>query len=229
MPTGGPFPTKNSEFNDYSNTVTPYLNANAVRLSVSGANLTILNTFYDNPGVVQNDLGWKQLWALNINDDTTTKTISDLVRIRRTDMEDTLRLIYGDIPKSALTVSDRNTLNIPLRDSTPTPVPVLTFAPDVEIDETRNGVQVLRVTNPQTPDTDAMPPNQKAELQTFVGAANIPDNNIAFVGLKTTSKHLNTVNFLPAQKGQTAYYRGRYVNPKGEQGPWSDVTSEIIL
>lgn len=231
MPNSAPFPSKNSDFNDYSNLVVPYLNANAVRLSVSAANLTALNLIYDN-GVMplpQNDLGWKQLWLLYFNDDTVTPTIKKLIKTRRAQLEKQLRLIYGDIPNSALTANDRTTLNLPLRDTNTTPIQPVNFSPVISFEEVRNGIQILRFQNPQTPDSNAMPAGQIAEVQTFVGNAGLPDNNIAFVPLRDTGKHLLQVNLLPAQKGQTAYYRARYKTPTGGVGPYSDVASEIVL
>jgi len=229
MAEAGPFPSPLPEFNDYVDIVQPYLNANYVRLGVTIANLTVLNNFYDQAGVVQNDLGWKQLWVLYTNTDTQTKSVRDILKTRRSDLETQLRLIYGDIPKSALTANDRNTLNLPLRDTTPTPIQPVDFAPVISFDEIRNGIQVLRFQNPNTPDSNAMPGGQKVEIQTFVGNANIPDNNIVFAPYADSGRHLVKVTLLPTQKGLTAYYRARYKTETGKVGPWSDVVSEIIL
>ena len=223
------FPTTNDDSNNYYNIVDPYINVNSARLTVSAANLTVLNTFYDNGGVAQNDLGWMQLWVLYSNEDTSTTTIKGLVRVRREQMNTALRTIYDDIPESFLTANDRTTFRIPDPNAASNPVPILTFPPDVDVESSSNGVQILRFSNPQTPDSDAMPPNQVVEVQTFIGAPNLPDNSVPFVVLRDSSKHLLTVTYTPDQKGQTAYYRALYKNPKGETGPWSDVESEIIL
>lgn len=229
MPNQGPFPSPLPEFNDYIDIVVPYLNANAARLGVSGANLAVLNPLYDLGGVAQNQLGWKQLWVLYSNADTVTKSIRDIVKIRRGQLETRLRLIYGDIPNSALTANDRNTLNLPLRDTTPTPILAVDFSPVISFHEIKNGVQVLRFQNPTTPDSNAMPPGQKTELQTFVGAAGLVDDAIAFGNGVDNGKHLYKVILTPGQKGQTAYYRARYKTETGKTGPWSDVESEIVL
>ena len=225
----GPFPQPLPEFNAYVDVVTPYLNTNSARLDISAANLTALNTYYDNAGAVLNDAGWKQLWPMYSNPDTVNKTVRDLIKIRRLQMEMALRKVYNNIGEDDLTVSDRNTLNLPLRDSNPTPIQSVNFPPVISFDDVTNNIQILRFQNPTTPDSNALPDGQKIELQTFVGAAGIPDNNIVFVGLADTGKHLYKVIFLPAQKGQTAYYRARYKTETGKVGPWSDVASEIIL
>jgi hypothetical protein len=189
----------------------------------------VLNPLYDNGGVAQNLLGWKQLWIMYSNTDTVTKSIRDIVKTRRGQLETRLRLIYGDIPKSVLTANDRNTLNLPLRDTTPTPIQPVTFAPVISFDEIKNGVQMLRFQNPNTPDSNAMPEGQTVQLFNFIGAANIPDNDVPFAYFNETGRHLFKVELLPNQKGQTAYYRARYKTETGKVGPWSDVESEIVL
>lgn len=229
MAENGPFPNPLPLFNDYIDIVVPYLNVNAARLGVSGANLAVLNPTYDLGGVAQNLLGWKQLWVLYSNTDTVTKSIRDIVKVRRGQLETRVRLIYGDIPNSALTANDRNTLNLPLRDTTPTPIQPVDFSPVLSFAEIKNGIQLLRFQNPATPDSNAMPEGQKTELQTFVGAAGIADDAIPFGNGVDNGKHLFKVTLPPTDKGKTAYYRARYKTETGKVGPWSDVASEIVV
>ena len=92
-----------------------------------------------------------------------------------------------------------------------------------------NGIQVVRFQNPETPDSNAMPPNQDVEVQQFIGNSGLADKDVPFVPMEDTGKHLLQVNFTPEQKEKTAYYRARYKTDTGKTGPWSDVASEIIL
>ena len=227
---GGPFPRKNKEVNDYFDTVTPYINTHDARFSVSAGNLSTLNSLYDNGGgVPQSELGWSQLWKLYANPDKVNKSIRDIVKIRRAEMETILRSIYGDIPTSALTANDRTTLHLPLRDTTPTTIQAVDFAPVLSFEKVSNGIQVVRFQNPETPDSNAMPPNQRAEVQQFVGDAGLPDIDVPFVTMQDTGRHLLHVDFTPKQKGETAWYRARYKTETGKVGPWSDVVSELVL
>ena len=223
------FPTTFTEINDYFNSVTPYLNSNDARLGVSAPNLLILNTAYDRDVVVLDDQGWIQLWPQYTDKGGVNDNIRNAVNTRRDDMKTILRSIYDDIPESALTITDRNTLNLPVRDTTPTAVPAVDFAPVISFEKVSNGIQVLRFQNPETPDSNAMPPNQGAEVDHFVGAAGIADNDIEFELMEDTGKHLLQANFEPTDKGKTAYYRARYKTDTGKTGPWSDVASEIVL
>jgi len=230
MTHGGPFPTKNTEVNDYFNLVVPYLSTNATRLGVSTGNTNALDTLYDNNGAAEQDeLGWSQLWPLYTNRDTVTPTIREIIQTRKEEMETLLRTIYDDIPQSALTTNDRSTLTLPLRDTTPTTIQAVDFAPVISFDKVSNGIQVVRFQNPKTPDSNAMPDNQDCEVQRYVGAAGIAENEIPFAHFEDTGKHLLQVNYDPSDKGKTAYYRARYKTDTGKTGPWSDVQSEIVL
>ena len=227
---GGPFPRKHTALNGYFKTVTTYLNTHAARLSVSAPNLTSLNRLYNNnSSAPQSKLGWSQLWKFYSNPATVNKTIRAIVKTRRKQMQTKLRLIYRDIPASALTTKDRLTLKIPLRDTKPTLVQPVDFAPLLSFKKVSNGIQIVCIKNPKTPESNAMPTRQRAEVQQHVGEAGLPDNDVPFAVLQDTGRHLLLVNFMPAQKRQTAYYRARYKSPTGKVGPWSDVQSELVL
>ncbi len=226
---GGPFPRKHIEVSSYFDRVAPYLNTHAGRLSVSAANLSALNKLYDNAGVAQSKLGWKQLWPLYADKATVNKTIREIMKKRRKEMEKALRNIYGDIPQSALTANDRNTLHLSARDSEPTTVQPVDFAPSLSFKKVTNGIQIVRIKNPQTPESNAMPPGQKAEVQSFTGEAGLADKAVPFAPLQDSGRHLLKVEYPPAAKGKTAYYRARYKTATGKTGPWSDVVSELVL
>ena len=129
MSTHGTFPTTQEELNIYFGLVIPYLNVpeNTARFMISATNLANLNTLYSNPNVppvtAPDNLGYVELWALHSNPSTTNTVINNLLnkKIRQhllTDpagLENVLRVIYNDIPKSVLTATDRTTLNLPLR------------------------------------------------------------------------------------------------------------------
>ena len=227
----GPFPTTRTELNDYFDIAVPYLNDNNTRLSVSTENLGALNGFYDNgpPGAPQNVLGWSQLWPIYSNEGEVNDNIRDIMDNREDEMQTILRTIYADIPESALTENDRNTLNLQERDTTPTTIQAVDFAPVLSIDKVSNGIQQLRLKSPDTPDSNAMPENQKAEVQRFVGEAGLVDNDIEFEPFQDTGRHLLTVEYEPVDKGKTAYYRARYKTETGKTGPWSDVVNELVL
>ncbi len=226
---GGPFPDANSEINGYFNTVKPYLDTNASRLLIDSTYLSDFDTLYNNDSGVQEQDGWSQLWVKYDDPAVVNTTIRNLIKARKKEIKELLRTIYGDLPQSKLTQQDRLTLHIPERDTEPTPVTAATHAPVISFEEVNNGIQIIRFQNPDTPDSNAMPPNQNVELDQYVGDAGIADNDIPFAHFEDTGKHLLKVDFDPTDKGKTAYYRARYETDTGKTGPWSDVQSELVL
>ena len=128
-----------------------------------------------------------------------------------------------------LDTGDLAGLGLTVPDTEPTAIPAVDFAPDLSFKKVSTGIQIVRIKNPETPDSNAMPPNQKAEVQSFVGDAGLADNDVPFAPLQDSGKHLLKVAHLPAQKGKTAYFRARYKTNTGKTGPWSAVESELVL
>lgn len=126
------FPTKDADFNDYFTIVSAYLVTHAARLLISATNLGALGNFITN---------WPSLYSSSQNTSTATKTIIDNKIIMRDDIEELLRDIYDDIPKSALTTDDRNTLNLHER-AAGSPRPTITTKPNVILNA-QSGFSIL--------------------------------------------------------------------------------------
>ncbi len=130
------FGTTQEERNIYFNRAVPYLNQPAVgtnpstatRLSITAANLAILNKLYSNPNpvgvTVPDNLGYLELWPLHTSpggkhDPTITRLFHQIERRQKAGgplgLEDQLRIIFADIPESALMESDRTALNLQLK------------------------------------------------------------------------------------------------------------------
>ena len=132
----GRFPTKDADFNDYVNNVVPYLVAEAARLGISAANITKLTT---------NHITWTTLYPDSQNPNKATATITSDKNDLRGSLEDTLREIYADIPNSVLTSDDRSTLNLPERDTVPTPRGAITDIPFAGVAPIGGGIIKNRV------------------------------------------------------------------------------------
>lgn len=214
----GPFPTKDADFNDYLQPAVPYIDANAGRLNAA-SNQTALDTMFGQ---------WNTIYPQSQNPNTATSTITAQKTQLRSDMEDLLRVIYSDIPESALTQQDRQTLNLPERDTTPTPVAIADHAPAIGIDSMQHLVITLRITDPDNPHTQAMPDGQGAEVNVAVQDMSATsftwDADRSFI----THRFLSDVQFEAGDVGKKAHFRCRYLNTRGEPGPWSDTMDSMI-
>ena len=128
-----------------------------------------------------------------------------------------------------LDTGDLAALGLTVPDTEPTTITAVDFAPNLSFHKVSTGIHIVRIKNPETPDSNAMPPSQKAEVQSFVGDAGLADNDVPFAPLQDSGKHLLKVEYEPTDKGKTAYYRARYKTATGKTGPWSAVASELVL
>jgi hypothetical protein len=59
----------------------------------------------------------------------------------------------------------------------------------------------------------------------FLNMASDPTN---FTFLTMTTKPSFRATFKPAEEGKTAIYMARWVNTRGEKGPWSEVATATV-
>ena len=214
------FPKPDAEFNDYIQRVTPYLITNKVRLLVSTGNITSLN-------LAKTD--WDAVYPPSQNPDLRTTVITDKKNNSRKNYELLLRTIYGDIPQSVLTLDDRATFNLNLRDTTPTASREKEYAPVIALDKATHLIHSLRITDPQNPASRAMPAGQHVMLERFVGAAGIEPATLIFSNAQDVSTALTTINYTETEVGKTAYYHACYVSSRSVKGPWSSVFTVVVM
>ncbi|MBC7643248.1 MAG: hypothetical protein H7174_13100 [Flavobacterium sp.] len=137
----------------------------------------------------------------------------------------TLRSIYADIPASALTVEDRNTLNIAERSTTRTPAPVPTTKPIAQVDTSKRLEHTISFTNE---DGSAGKPAGVRGCQIWfkIGDPAIDPNELSYMATDSASPY--TYHFSGDNAGKNAYYWLRWENTRGETGPWSDVVMATV-
>ena len=220
MPNSKPFPSKEAELNTYFILVVGYLvtAANATRLLVSAANQTLLSSLLTK---------WNTYYGLTQNADTRTKTAVDNKDAVKADLMTLLRTVYGDIPNSALTTADRNTLNLPEASTSRTPAPVPTTKPIAQVDTSQRLQHTVSFTNA---DGSVAKPTGVHGCQIWmkVGGATAPTDpsELSFVATDTATPYI--VTFAGADAGKPVYYWLRWENTRGEVGPWSDAVMATV-
>ena len=222
MPThNGPFPGKEADRNSYYGVACPYLllAANVTRLGISAGNKATLQSAYT---------AWNNAYPLSQNPNTrTTTTIADKNNADD-DLQTIMRTIFGDIPDSALTSTDRSTLNLPEHSNSHTPAPVPTSAPVATIDSGNRLEHSISVVDENTPTSRAKPDGVRGcQVWEKIGApAPVSATDLIFVAETTKSPFVN--HFNGADAGKMVYYWMRWVNTRGEVGPWSTMVSATI-
>jgi hypothetical protein len=227
MSTGGPFPTKNIDFNSYILIAIPYLATNAARLGVSTEHNDALAALL---------LLWTPIFTQCENSALATTASREKRDLYRQQFESILRDVYNDIPASALTIDDRQTLHLPERDTNPTPSEVPNVAPVVTVIKNIHLQHTLRFQNPDTPDSSAKPAGvASVEMYVYLVDNNVPPPPFGpnptgqnFYHLGGTGKFLHTVNFTDGDEGKVAYYVARYRNTRGVLGPPSVMQFAVI-
>lgn len=216
MPNLGPFPSKEADLNLYVQAAVPYLVINKVRLLVSSPNETAAT---DQLAI------WNEIYPVSQNSNTRTKSIVENKDHAKEAIIVTLRTIYADIPASALTVEDRNTLNLQERSTSRTPVAVPSTKPIGQVDTSRRLEHTISFTNE---DGSAAKPIGVRGCQIWykIGEIAIDPSELTYMATDTASPYIHQFNGDNA--GKNVYYWLRWENTRGELGPWSDVVMATI-
>ena len=216
MPNLGPFPSKESDLNLYFQSAVPYLIANSTRLLVSTTNQT---------DAMSQLTTWNTVYPASQNSNTKTKSIVENKDVAKNALMVQLRSIYGDIPASALTIEDRNTLNLAERSTARTPVAVPSTKPIGQVDTSRRLEHTISFTNE---DGAVAKPTGVRGCQIWykIGEAAIDPSQLSYMATDTASPY--TQKFNGENAGKNVYYWLRWENTRGETGPWSDVVMATI-
>jgi hypothetical protein len=126
----------------------------------------------------------------------------------------------------AVTDADRASFGITVRDPVKTPAPAPRTCPVVTIDPAARLTHRLRITDSATP-TRRGKPEGAVGAEVWVAlvppGAPIPTDPAALSFLTLASRGVLRTTFEPGAGGKTAVYMLRWVNTKGERGPWSEV------
>lgn len=130
---------------------------------------------------------------------------------------------------SKVTNSDRERMGLTVKSGTRTPIPVPTTLPVGTIDFSVRLQHTISFSDEATPRSKAKPAGvHGCEIWMKIdGPAPIDVSELSYVGTDTSSPY--TVNFEGKHAGKTVYYWLRWVNTRGEHGPWSATVSAMVV
>ncbi len=129
----------------------------------------------------------------------------------------------------AVTDAQKAALGITIRKTTKTPVGVPTTVPVLpRTDTSTRAILRLFFADATTPETKAKPPGvQSCEIREQIGGtAPVNPNAMAFLAIETRTPY--RADFDAGDVGKTVYFAFRWLNTKGQPGPWSQIYSAII-
>lgn len=129
------------------------------------------------------------------------------------------------------TNADRAEMGITVRDASPTPAPAPSSRPLALVESGQRLTHQLRLVDESTPTRRARPAGVLgAEVWVKLVDADspAPTDPAALTFLTMTTKPSFRAEFKAGEGGKTAVYMARWVNTRGEKGPWSEVTTATV-
>jgi hypothetical protein len=213
-------PHADEEFNTFINTFVNYVSAHAVNLGVPPATATALSNAF-------------LVWTDSLAGHDTAQIAATSARTVKDSARDALTIITRTIARSIQanpTVTDevRTLMGLPVPDDSRTRAPVPTTKPVGQVDTSQRLQHTIHWRDESMPNSKAKPTGVRgAEIWMFIGPTPPSDPAQAkFVALDTASPYLLVHEATNA--GKLAHYLLRWMNTRGEAGPWSETLSATI-
>ena len=212
------FPRQESLLSIYFQVVVAYIILNFARLLITPANKTLLTDKYAE---------WVAIYALATTAATSTKSNVAQKDIIEEEMKVILRGIYGDFPASILTITDRDTMNIPVLGGAHPHVSMGSSTPIGKADGGARLHHVITLTD-SVSNKHAHPHGTSAceVWQKIGGTAPVEASELTYIG--STSNAVFATDFAGTDAGKPVCYWMRWVNTRNEKGNWSPMFSANV-
>ncbi|MFI5220032.1 MAG: hypothetical protein ACHQNT_11145 [Bacteroidia bacterium] len=216
----GPFPTRDNERNDYYNRTIPYVDAEKVRLTVDPARAA---------AVVASLAAWNTVYPDAKNPAVSTKTLRDQKDDLIVDIENQLRVIYNDIPDSLLNDADRNTLNLPKRDTITTPRPAIRIAPFAKASSLEGGlIEFICRTDSDSSRASVLSEADGVEMVYNVGGTSpVSPSECTKNFFSTKAKFSISIDIAEAGKKLNGFMRWKNNSDPAKSGPWTSISAMV--
>lgn len=196
--------------------------------------------FYDAQGFDPNDLkpleealeAWNKDYPAHVAAQQRAEGARQAKDAARVALEKEVRPVTNFVqgyPKT--TNADRAEMGITVRDTSPTPAPAPSSRPLALVESGQRLTHQLRLVDESTPTRRARPAGVLgAEVWVKLVDADspAPTDPAALTFLTMTTKPSFRAEFKAGEGGKTAVYMARWVNTRGEKGPWSEVTTATV-
>lgn len=210
-------PESDAEFNLWQASLITLAQANVTTWGILAADVTSL---------VALQLIWTNSFAKTSNPNNCTSADVKAKNDARRNYEKALRNFIAQwlAHNTKVTDSDRIRMGITVKSTTRTSIGVPTGIPVATIDFSVRNQHSISFVDQATPNSKAKPSGvHGCEIWCKLGDA----ATFGYLATDTASPYVAT--FDEADAGKTAQYHLRWVNTKGEQGPWSAVVSAMVV
>jgi hypothetical protein len=215
-------PAKDADFNNWLSNFATYALAHATALGLSTAQGETL----------QNDQTlWDAAYDAHLVEVQTAKVKTQSKNQTRKSATANLRALIRQLQANPnVTDEQRLALGIPVRKTGKTPVPAPSTRPVTEVERIEEFAHTLRIFDSASNKSAKPEGVELAEVRMKILPAGTPapvdPSELDFAGTVSTTRMRHT--FGASDAGKTAYYRLRWLNPRGEAGDWGPQTSATI-
>lgn len=173
---------------------------------------------------------WGYAWTGFQNAENTFRSATETKNSTRGSLEALIRqaaaLVQAD---PTVTDAQKESLGITVRKKTRTPVGVPSSTPSLaRVDTSTRGILRLFIVDASTPESRAKPPGvQGCEIREQIGGTVPTDPNaMQFLAIETRMPY--RADFAPTEVGKTVFLAFRWLNTRGDAGPWSEIYTESV-
>jgi hypothetical protein len=175
---------------------------------------------------------WASAYPAHVAARATARSARQDKDAARFDLEGAIRPLVRRL-QASMEVSDaeRAMLGITIPDREPSPAPPPTTRPVVSIDAGQRLRHTITFADQETPQRKAKPAGV-AGAEVWVTLTPVTDAppadpaSYTFLGLESRSRAV--ADFKSSDGGKTAHYLLRWVNSRGDKGPWSMIASATV-
>ena len=213
-------PDSDAEFNPWQDTFCTNVSANNTALGVSAGDVSILNA---------NKSNRSSSYTTAITDANTAKASNQTKDNNRAAHEAKIREIVVQIQANPnVTDAQRAALGITVPKGTRTPSAIPTTRPVGKVDNSKRLEHTINFYDESTPNSKKKPDGVRGcEIWFKIGGAPPADpSELSYMATDTKTPY--TYAFNGDDGNKTAHYMLRWVNTRGETGPWSETVSVTI-
>jgi len=214
-------PHNDAEFNLWQTNLIEIVEPNGTAWGISSDDFTAL--------VEKQDV-WNAAFIKASNKQNRTSADVQAKTDARTTYEKSLRSFIAQwlASNSKVSNSDRERMGLTVKSGTRTPVQVPTTVPVGTVDFSVLRQHTISYSDEASPRSKAKPAGvHGCEIWMKIdGTSPIDASELSYVATDTSSPY--TVNFEGKYAGKTVYYWLRWVNTRGEHGPWGSTISAMV-
>ncbi len=213
-------PSSDADYSVWVDNFITYANANLATLGLTAADIAPVQAAHAD---------FKTALTANVAAQAQATSARQTKDDNRASTDGAVRPLVGRLQASStVTDAQRQSLGVTVRSGTRTAAAAPTSRPVATVDTSQRLQHIISFVDELTPTSRAKPDGVSGcEIWMKLGStAPVDPSELSYLATDTRSPY--TAEFAGADAGKTAYYMLRWVNTRGDRGPWSQTVSATV-